>query len=113
MTGVDGCDHIVYNVVTMREIGIRSLKASLSEVLRSVQAGESIRVTSHGKHVADIVPPRRQSYDERMDELAARGLVMRAAGKGPLPPPPPMVELRPGGMSASDAIVADREDERG
>lgn len=113
MGGIDGSDHIVYDVASMREIGIRRLKASLSEVLRSVQAGESIRVTSHGKHVADIVPPRRQSYDERMDELAAQGLVMRAAGKGPLPPPPPMVELRPGGISAADAIVAAREDDRG
>lgn len=97
----------------MREIGIRNLKASLSAILRSVQAGESIRVTSHGRHVADIVPPRRQSYDERMDELAAQRLVMRSAGSGPLPPPPPMVELRPDGMTASEAIVAAREDERG
>lgn len=102
-------DYISYDVASMREIGIRKLKASLSEVLRAVQSGETIRVTNHGRPVADIVPPRRQSYDERMGELVTQGLATRAQRKGGLPPAPPMVRLRPGGRSASDAIVADRE----
>ncbi len=109
MATMDRRDYINYDVVSMREIGIRKLKASLSEVLRAVQAGEAIRVTNHGRPVADIVPPRRQTYDERIGELATQGLATRSHQKGPLPPAPPMVRLRPGGRSASDAIVADRE----
>jgi len=110
--GLDGSDLNGYDVVTMREVGIRELKAKLSEVLRAVQAGESIRITNHGRPVADMVPPRRQSYDERMDELAALGLVTRRRNKGPLPPAPPRVSLPPGTRSASDQVIADREAER-
>lgn len=96
----------------MREIGIRKLKASLSEVLRAVEGGEEVRVTNHGKPVADIVPPRRQTYDQRMDEMAAQGLVTRRKRTGPLPPPPPKIVLPPGSVPASDQIIADREAER-
>lgn len=101
-----------YDVATMREIGIRELKARLSEILRAVGAGETIRVTNHGKPVADIVPPRKQSFEERMDELAAQGLVTRRKNRGPLPPAPPRVKLPPGVPSGSEQIIADREAER-
>ena len=112
MSGVDNRDLNGYDVTTMREIGVRELKAKLSEILRSIEAGESVRVTSHGKPMADIVPPRKQTYDERMDELAAQGLVTRRKRKGPLPPAPPRIKLPPGTMSGSDQIIADREAER-
>lgn len=93
----------------MREIGVRKLKASLSEVLRAVQAGESVRVTVHGKPVADIVPPKRTSMEDRLNELAALGWVTRATK--PHSPPPPRY-LRPrGAISGSDQIIAEREAE--
>lgn len=112
MTRLDGGGLNGYDVTTMREIGVRELKAKLSEILRSIEAGESVRVTNHGKPVADIVPPRKQTYDERMDELAALGLVTRRKNKGPLPPFYPKVKLPPGSPMASDLIIADRESER-
>lgn len=96
----------------MREIGVRQLKATLSEVLRSVQAGQSIRVTSHGKPLADIVPPKRTSMEDRLNELAAQGRVTRPTRKGPLPPAPPRHQRPKGAMSGSDQIIADREAER-
>ncbi len=105
-------DYIRYDVVTVREVGIRELKAKLSETLRAVGAGETIRVTNHGKPVADIVPPRKQTFEERMDELAAQGLVTRRRNKGPLPPAPPRVKLPPDTPSGSEQIIADREAER-
>lgn len=103
-------DPISYDEVTMREIGIRKLKASLSEVLRSVRAGESVRITNHGKPVADIVPPRRTSMEDRLHELAQQGRV-RLPTK-PQPPPPPRHRRPEGAMSGSDQIIADREAER-
>lgn len=101
-------DPIHYDVVTMREIGVRKLKASLSEVLRSVQAGEAIRVTVHGRPVAEIVPPRRHTFEQRLDELAAQGRLTRATNRGPLPPAPPRAKVPEGEMSASEMIIADR-----
>lgn len=70
----------------MREIGVRQLKASLSEVLRSIEAGESVRVTNHGKPVAEIIPPRPTSMEDLLTQLAAQGRVTRATRSGPLPP---------------------------
>ncbi len=43
----------------MREIAVRELKASLSEVLRAVGDGEHIPVTVRGTAVADLVPVDR------------------------------------------------------
>lgn len=102
-------DYIEYSVTTMREVGIRELKAKLSEILRAVGAGETIRVTNHGKPVADIVPPRKQSFEERLDELAAQGLVTRRSDRGPLPPAPPRVKLAQGVEGGSAMILAERE----
>jgi len=44
-----------------RTIPHRELRNSSSEVLRQVQAGETITVTNHGEVVAVLVPPDRRS----------------------------------------------------
>jgi prevent-host-death family protein len=41
-------------------VSVRELKTDLSEYLRRVQRGESVEVISHGRVVAELVPPRRQ-----------------------------------------------------
>jgi prevent-host-death family protein len=46
----------------MREIGVRELKATLSEVLRHVARGESVRVKVRDRPVADIVPVARRDW---------------------------------------------------
>ena len=97
-----------YDVTTMREIGVRELKAKLSEVLRSIEAGESIRVTNHGKPVAEITPPREQTFEGRMRELEAQGLVTRPRVSGP-PPPFEPVELPDGVEGGSAMILAERD----
>lgn len=40
------------------EISVRELKRRLSEILRRVTAGEEVTVTSRGKEVARLLPPR-------------------------------------------------------
>lgn len=91
----------------MREIGVRELKAQLSRVLRDVEKGEQVRVTSRGRPVADIVPvvPERS---EAMKKLIVEGKVTPATGSIPKNPPPP----RKTGRSASAVILAEREEER-
>lgn len=41
----------------MTTVGIRALKAHLSQHLRRVQAGERVQVTDRGKVIAEIGPP--------------------------------------------------------
>jgi len=91
----------------MREIGVRDLKANLSSVLRDVEKGERVTVTSRGKPVAEIVPvePERS---EAMKKLIAEGRVTPASRPLPMDPPSP----RDTGRSGTAIILAEREEER-
>jgi antitoxin (DNA-binding transcriptional repressor) of toxin-antitoxin stability system len=65
----------------MRAIGIKELKARLSEYLRAVEAGETVLVTRHDEVVAEIRPPRqpaRDGIEERLERLAEAGQLRRA-----------------------------------
>lgn len=42
-------------------INVRELKTHLSEYLRRAERGETVTVTSHGRVVAQIVPPFEQT----------------------------------------------------
>ena len=93
----------------MREIGVRELKANLSGVLREVEAGQHVRVTVRGRHVADLMPargPRR--YSEGMRKLIAEGKVTPASRPLPLPKATPRLT----GKSATAIVLAEREEER-
>lgn len=58
----------------MHSAGIAELKASLSETLARVKAGEEVLVTEHGRPIAKIVPLSTQAPT---DELVRAG-VLRA-----------------------------------
>jgi len=94
----------------MEEIGVRDLKARLSEVLRAVEGGKRVRVTSRGRPVAEIVPPGLVDLETRLDILEAAGLLTRAK-KPPPKTAPPLSEPR-GGQTASEWIIAQRERRR-
>jgi prevent-host-death family protein len=51
----------------MKVMGIRELKARMSEAIKEVQAGETIEVTNHGKVVALLVPPLRRLEPEEIE----------------------------------------------
>lgn len=57
-------------------------KAKFSEVLRKVQAGKNIVITSRGTPVARITPysPVDEGVLERLDRLEAQGVVDRDPG---------------------------------
>jgi prevent-host-death family protein len=66
----------------MREVGVRDLKRSRSEILRAVERGEQIRVTVRGRAVADIVPAGAAPRDDQMRALVADGrLTSPSAGR--------------------------------
>jgi prevent-host-death family protein len=92
----------------MKEIGVRELKASLSETLRRVGRGEQVRVTLRGRAIADIVPAGAALGDERLRELVAEGRVVPPAASRPARAPRLLKSRR----SASARVLAERDEER-
>jgi prevent-host-death family protein len=66
----------------MGRVGVAELKASLSQYLARVQAGETVIVTDHGRPVARLVPVAggKQEPEERLRSLERLGLVRRGSG---------------------------------
>ena len=68
----------------MKTVTVSKLKASLSEYLRRVKAGEEILVTERGLPIARLVPPARaQSLPEHLAEMERQGLIKVGSGKLP------------------------------
>ena len=68
----------------MKVVGIKQLKARLSEYVRLVKAGETVLVTERDGVVAELRPARRQTpvadrLEEVLDGFAAAGKITRAA----------------------------------
>ena len=69
----------------MPSAGVRKLKDNLSRYIRRIEAGERVRVTAHGRVVAELVPPpaglnaRRYS---QYDQLVAAGVIRPAVEAG-------------------------------
>ncbi len=62
----------------MKTIGVRDLKARLSQILREVQGGETVLVTDRGRVVAELRKPDGGTFAEsKIDRALAR---MAAAG---------------------------------
>ena len=69
---------------TMKSVGIKQLKAHLSEYVRMARAGELILVSDRDEIVAQLGPARLRpqepgSVDEILDRLAQRGQLTRAS----------------------------------
>jgi prevent-host-death family protein len=67
----------------MKVVGIKQLKARLSEYLRLAKAGETVLVTERDEVVAELRPARRRPpiadrLEERLEALAAAGEISRA-----------------------------------
>ena len=66
----------------MKSVGVKELKARLSEYLRLVRAGETVLVTDRDEVVAELRPARRQrrggeSLEEILQVLADAGEITR------------------------------------
>jgi prevent-host-death family protein len=91
----------------MTSVGIRELRQRASELLRLVEAGETIEITDRGRPVAHLAPIVEMSPLER---LRAAGEVISATGNfDDLPPPLP---VPPGLPLPSEVLAKLREHER-
>ena len=75
------------------EVGVRELKAKLSEHLARVKAGATLTVTERGRPVARLVPVEEVEIPAHIKAMIERGQV-RWSGKRP--PPPNPISPRPG-----------------
>jgi prevent-host-death family protein len=86
-------------------VGIRDLKAHLSEYIQRVKSGQSIVVTEHGKPVGRILPVG-MSLEDRLEMLRKAGLV-EWSGKKLKDIKPPAINR--GDILASDIVVELRD----
>jgi prevent-host-death family protein len=58
-------------------VGVRDLKAKLSEYLDKARLGDEVIVTDHGKPIARLIkePTKQKSTIEKMYLLAEKGLI--------------------------------------
>ena len=66
----------------MKAIGVKQLKARLSEYLRLVKTGETVLITDRDEVIAELRPARRQSasglsVEDRLQALADAGELTR------------------------------------
>jgi prevent-host-death family protein len=87
-------------------IGVRELRARLSEYLRAVASGKTITIGDRKRRpVARLVPITSSADQEALERLVARGSVQRGIGK---PGGKPRVRPRHRGRLASDIVIEDR-----
>ncbi|MDH7485627.1 MAG: type II toxin-antitoxin system prevent-host-death family antitoxin [Anaerolineae bacterium] len=97
----------------METVGARELKDRLAYYLQTVRSGKTVVVTIRGEPVARLVPVVRADerglppeVEERMWDLAARGVLEWSGASYRLPEP--VAENRGAGL-LSDLVVEDRE----
>jgi prevent-host-death family protein len=94
------------------EISVRELKSRLSEYLRKVAAGEEVVVTSRGKAVARLVPPRsrRRSASVEAEPIARfRSLPWVRPGSGKKPAlPKPLIRIGRGEKTLAEIVSEQR-----
>lgn len=87
-----------------RYVGVRELKARLSEYLRQVKNGNTVVITEHGRPVGRLTP-LGLSAEERMQGMVEAG---RAEWNGKRLKPIQPVARTKKGYSVAEALIDDR-----
>ncbi len=88
----------------MAMIGVRELKAHLSQCLRRVQTGERLTVTDRGRAIATLAPVERAVAVEWAHAMVAEGRARWDGGK----PLGLSARIRSRGKPASEMVIEDR-----
>lgn len=93
------------------EVTVRELKNRLSEYLRRVANGEEMIVTSRGKVMARMLPPRRRAAPAHDAAIARfRSLPWVRAGSGGRPAlPKPLARIAKGEKTLAQIVSEQRE----
>ena len=94
------------------EISVRELKSRLSETLRRVAEGEEMIVTSRGKEVARLLPPRARRGPVSVETEAIarfRRLPWVRPGNGVKPAlPKPLIRIGKGEKTLAEIVSEQR-----
>lgn len=90
--------------MTEMTVGVRELKARLSEYLHKVRTGETILITDRGQPVGRIVPAG-QPLEARLDAMIEAGSLAWSGQK--LEPLAPVAQVR-GKNSVADLLIEER-----
>ena len=85
-------------------VGVRELKARLSEYLREVKAGRTILITERGQPVGRLVPAG-ETLQARLQAMVDAGLAEWNGQR--LPPTKPVGKVKDG-FSVADLLIGDR-----
>lgn len=95
------------------EISVRELKSRLSETLRRVTDGEEVVVTSRGKEVARLLPPRarrgKASSEAELIESFRRLPGVRRGSGGKPALPKPLLRIGKGEKTLAEIVSEQRE----
>lgn len=67
----------------MKTAPVSKLKASLSEYLRRVKAGDEVLVTERGRPIARLLPVQAVAWPERLRQMEQEGRIKLGSGKLP------------------------------
>ena len=85
-----------------KRVGIRELKARLSEYIREIKKGNTVVITQRGHAVGRIIPAC-ESLDERIQSLVQSGVADWNGKK--LKPGKPVAKIKPGSKSGHQLFV--------
>ena len=86
-------------------VGIRELKARLSEYMRRVKAGQTVIITERGTPVGQILPVG-ESIEEKMQRMQEEGFLTWNGKKLEVREP---IVVNTSGILISDLVSEDRE----
>ena len=61
----------------MKDINVTNLRQNLPDYLAQVEAGETLRVTVHGRAIAEISPPGQYGQDPEVIRARLRSSMVR------------------------------------
>ncbi len=93
----------------MTMVGIRELKAHLSEYLKRVKKGEAIGVSEHGHQIALLTPTGQAQKNSGLWELVRKGKVSWSGGR-PDFRNRKLIKIK--GKSLSQTVIEMRREER-
>jgi prevent-host-death family protein len=89
-----------------KRVGIRELKAHLSEYVRKIKEGNTVVITERGIDVGRIIPVSGL-LEERIQNLVRSGFADWNGKR--LKPGKPVAKVKPGSKTLAEIVIEDRE----
>ena len=92
--------------MTEKKVGVRELKAQLSEYIREIKKGNTVVITERGNAVGRIIPIP-ESLEERIQSLVHSGVADWNGKK--VKPGKPIAKIKPGSKTLAEIVSENRD----